>query len=733
MSHYENGTWLDKPYYSKNVNYTRGATVEAIAEGINICVNDLLKDNYNIAHYPLRFAGALSADIFIPSDAHLCDPLRQDLKLNTAPDGMLRLKLPSNIATPLYFLREYNICLEELSPYESLNIYTPYDQVLYPEIRVLLPENPLPCYNDEGKRLRYVDDYGYPLKEPVYSDLEVYLAPPNTTLDDILEKFVVCLVDLVWINQFPDLPALVDLEIFIPPVRPCDENVTYQQMKPSNSPYSDIPRDINAISLAYNICPEELVRWNPQLVPDEDGYLVHPHYKRYYTSVWALIPEGVPPCYEIYKPVVGTFTYDIEHQLNICHESFIWQGITPHLTIESDTTILYYRHDAKPCYDEQGRRLQYTRPIQQYSRWRGVNTYSGSAFPNHADTLFTYSDLPLHAVQHEEYIIDISRRYNICVNDLLDANPHRRGTGYTIFLPQTRPCYDTETGFPIIYEDENGNQLAEPQASDKLMHYGLPVWGEISYYYNVCINRIEDANRAKINKEVSYLGWIIPTNRPPCYDANGRIMSYVCYDQPIALSTDYSLTNLTFNRDGTHCYNLATPNTLIWYRGKAYQARSYQRDDASAPDRWNHIWEGWLINSPAFSAWCFGVSESDIISANATPALIDILPYQYKAIPKPTRECYIDHPEWFEGKTVHVIVQGDTLSGIAHQYDVPRLLIALVNGLDMKNPLWLGQKLIIPTGISTAQFYALMLGGGVMFLLIVGLILPLVRRKNQAR
>lgn len=318
------------------------------------------------------------------------------------------------------------------------------------------------------------------------------------------------------------------------------------------------------------------------------------------------------------------------------------------------------------------------------------------------------------------------------MDDLLDANPHINGTGYTIFLPQTRPCYDTASGLPIIYEDMDGNPLSEPQLGEHLIDYGIRSLMTISYLYNVCINRIEDANRAKLNKEDSYLGWIIPTDRPPCYDANRLPIKYACYDQSVDSAIDYRHTNLTFTSDGTHCYDLADPNTLIWYHCKAYQARSYQKDVPTAPDRLQRIVEGWLINSPAFSAWCFGVEQSEIIVANATPALIDILPYQYRAIPKPTRECYIDYPEWFEGKTVHVVPSGDTLSALGQHYDVPYLLIVWANGLDLKNPLWYGQKLIIPTGISSAQFYALIIGIGLLILLTVGLIIPLARRKNQA-
>jgi hypothetical protein len=96
--------------------------------------------------------------------------------------------------------------------------------------------------------------------------------------------------------------------------------------------------------------------------------------------------------------------------------------------------------------------------------------------------------------------------------------------GYPTFIPDTRPCYDEATGMPLIYEDENGVPLDEPRVGDKLNYYGTEPFGHVSHYYNVCENRIRDANAAKLAGEAHYLGWIIPHDRPPCYDEDGYVI-----------------------------------------------------------------------------------------------------------------------------------------------------------------------------------------------------------------
>ncbi len=160
------------------------------------------------------------------------------------------------------------------------------------------------------------------------------------------------------------------------------------------------------------------------------------------------------------------------------------------------------------------------------------------------------------------------------------------------------------------------------------MHYSSQIWGGMTYIYNVCINHIEDANRAKLDGETSYLGWIIPADRPPCYTGNGTRINYACYAQ---------------NGLDTACF-----------------------DDYS-PDRF----------------------------------------------------------------TLHTISAGESLSSIATQYGVEVWEITWANRLDMRQPLWPDQTLIIPKQSTSAQVYALVLGTFVSLLLSGGLIIPLARQRQN--
>lgn len=52
-------------------------------------------------------------------------------------------------------------------------------------------------------------------------------------------------------------------------------------------------------------------------------------------------------------------------------------------------------------------------------------------------------------------------------------------------------------------------------------------------------------------------------------------------------------------------------------------------------------------------------------------------------------------------ETIHTVTWDDTLISIGQQYGVPYPLIAWANGLDVNDTIWVGQKLIIPTGART--------------------------------
>jgi len=77
----------------------------------------------------------------------------------------------------------------------------------------------LPCYNDQGQRLKYYDDNGQRLNPPIYSDLPVYIAQSGETIEQIANRYGVCVLDLMRVNQYPSLPSATNVELFIPPIR----------------------------------------------------------------------------------------------------------------------------------------------------------------------------------------------------------------------------------------------------------------------------------------------------------------------------------------------------------------------------------------------------------------------------------------------------------------------------------------------------------------------------------
>lgn len=615
LKYYENGTWLDKPYYSKNVLYVGGKTSQDIADYLNICINDLLLENYILTYYPPRYAGARSADVFISDDAQACDENRPVLEPPSLPEGLNVLEIPKDKATPLYLVHEYNICREEISTYQPLNVYESYASSESETVTVYIPENFRPCYNENGQRLRYFGDDGRRLKQPEYTDLQVYVVHPGDTLDEIVYNFDICLVDLLWLNNFPELPTQVEIELFIPPSRFCDDDITYQQMPGLEHSGSKSLNDLPSIAIAYDICLEELEAWNPHLIPDPDGYWISRQiYKQNHTPIWVLIPNQTSPCYQTIEKPQEKLIYDIEREINICAEALLRNNQWDNL--------YYYRRDTLPCYNADGQRLIYPSALFENRYYQE----SYRPFLRNNGSELTYSPLPIHIFQQSEWLIDISRQYNVCMDDLIKINPVIRSIGYPVFLPQTRPCYDEITGLPLIYTDSDSKS---PVIGEQLIYYGVVSWWRLPYYYNVCINRIYDANRAKLDQETSYLGLIIPTDRPPCYDGDGSQIEYACY------------------------------------------------------------------------------AKNGIDAA-----------------------CFEDYsPENF---TIHTLSRGESLASVANHYGIETWQLARANHLDPSIPIWVGQTLVVPKQGYGAQFYALMLGGGVLILLTIGLILPLARRQNQA-
>jgi LysM repeat protein len=687
LKYYENGQWLDEPYYSDAVVYIRTyngpESIEAVASQYNICVDDLLAENVLLQDFAAYRAYALiSLDVFIPEDAPPCDP---NWMSPTDPVPTTIVEIPANEIAPLLFVHEYNICVEDM-PRWNWRGYFYAHQPQNPMVTIHIPNDALPCYNEDGQRLSYYDEQGRRLEEPVYSDLAVYIASPGETMLGIADQMDVCLIDLLRVNHFPDMPLRVAIELFIPPPRPCPDDIEVRQVDGAIT-------DMASVSIHINICLQDLLPLNPHF-SGSTGFLENRPFSSNVDN-WILTPKNAEPCYWQYHPSEGDSIFDIERLLNVCYQEF-WPANPFHFytIVAHDRVTLHIPFYVQPCYNEEGQRLQ--------------------------SPEMGYADMPIHIFQLGDTVYSISQQYNVCVRDLLTTNPtlvSALPTGYPVFIPQTRPCYDDATGMPLIYEDGDGNPLPQPLVSDQLIYYGSQPFGLVSSYYNVCMNRIADANRAKLDQESSYLGWVIPTDRPPCYDAYGSQIHYVCYTQPVDFSVDYSQVDqpLSLYIDGTYCYNLSKPETIVWHRNKPYQIIRYHDT---------------MLRSRAFTAWCFGVLLEEINAINDDPDVLSILPFQSRAIPLLTRECYIQSPGVLDGHELHRVESGETLISIARQYDKPYQWIAHVNDLDGQNTIWAGQMLVIPAGPTLSHLY-LLIGGLIGLVVLVIGVLYWRKRQNS--
>jgi LysM repeat protein len=725
LKFYENGQWLDTPYYSDRVIYLsswnikrgqdRSFTVQDIADYLNVCVDELLAENYLLAYHfeEYRRYYGYSMDIFVPNTWSPCRQYthqRQKTKRypysNTQPVQKINLdgdaiQFSSFYQLPTTLSKTYGVCIEEvMNSTLLLRFFSPNSREN--PVDIYLPKHAPKCYNKNGQRLTYYDENGQRLETPIYSDLPVYLTNYGDTIPLIAQKFNVCIVDLLRINQFPDIPTDIAIELFIPPQRPCPTDIQAMQLATAS---------LHMASFITNICLETMMEFNVGL-PDRIFVDMTTTSSLEYKKHWFAIKTDQPPCYKRYFIQRGESIYQAEKSLNTCVEEFSFVQTQSNYfsfdtfeeVIRRDGVYLFAPIDAPPCYNENSQRLIY--PTQKgdvvYSDWNDIINRETP----------TYSELVAYLPEFSESVYDISQKFNVCVKDLLEKNPflkNRIPRNHYVFIPQTRPCYDEETRMPLIYEDENGNPLPEPIVGEQLIHYGAPQFEHLRYYYNVCDNRISDVNDNKWdeNGNARYLGYIIPTDRPHCYDKNWGYAEYVCYNQPVDFDTDYRHANppLTFDINGTNCYDLKEPNTVIWYQGNPYKIQYYK---------------GTPFESRLFTAWCFGLTMQDIYTINADKDFLPILPLYTRAIPLPTRDCYVENPGILAGKTIHTVEYGENITSIGDKYGVPYPFISVANNLGINNTIWVGQKLIIPSPPTTNDWWWLLPLWALWILLLIG-------------
>lgn len=592
LKYYENAQWLEKPYYSANATYITpywgwdNISYYEVSKHLNICMDDLLKENILWQRYTLKQLlelpdqwHAYSLDTFLPTDPSPCyaesDDATREIEFLTTNDS------------PMFFVEEYNICPEALVGIPKFDWTVSSNNRSF---KMTIPENLPPCYNEQGQRLRYFDDAGIWLETPSYSDLEVYYAMPYATLPDIAQEKGVCLVDLLRVNGFPELPVDTVIELFIPPRNNCDPRLTAHNIADLSIPNGNrtSPDNIAQIVFALNVCMEDFLSLNPQLNSKFWWYLRSD--KRLYDrkNFWVIGHESAESCYNSIYPYYyvteGSTLYDLERRINVCHEAFI----APHLNNRgsyNSSELVWYLKNTKPCYDDAGRRLKYQSPPNYYS------------YVPEADRDLTYSNMRLHTFQSGETVYSISHQYNVCVNDILKENfplTEARPTGYPVFIPDVRPCYDEMTGLPLIYEDDFGNPLSQPQVAHDVRFYGWQPLGRISYYYNVCESQIDAANPIKPrNHERGSIGWVIPTNRPPCYHPDGSAIEYACYHQngaDTACFEDYDATKSVL-------HTFAAGESLVNI-ARFYDIPTWRLAQANQLDSSQAVWVGQTVVVP---------------------------------------------------------------------------------------------------------------------------------------
>jgi LysM repeat protein len=566
LKFYENGQWLDEPYYADHVIYT----YDRPNRRSQFCWDDLLGENYLLRYYLDEYLTLErnTIDVFAPPHMLPCSAKpssttdvgsEEQLVSHRQLDEII-LVVKLSAWSPLLFSNTFNICIEELLSANRELMFHPSDYGLqFLTIRFRQADY-LPCYNEQGQRLKYYDDDGQRLNIPMYSDLPVYITQSGETIEQIANRYGVCVLDLMRVNQYPSLPAATNVELFIPPSRLCPE-IKVMEIN------GWVRRD-NFIEylIMTGTCQDKLIELNPYLSQESD-------FERLLIATLAnksYLLTTIEPCYQEYILHEGETIYDVERQFNVCFEELY--------PARSNNDVIYIPLNVQPCYNELGQRIYYYNQYQFGRYSRGIGRQYNLFIVEPEENTPSYSSMQVYSLQQTDTVYGISKQFNVCVGDLLKTNVALRlyrlqsnWIGRPIFIPQTRPCYDDKTGLPLIYEDESGNLLSEPKVSEYHIYYGA--WSYMMpYYYNVCINRIEDANANKYDEQgnAQYLGYIIPTDRPPCYDENGKQLFYICYNQPMDFDTDYSYASplVSVDINGTYCYDSADPQVVVWNQNR---------------------------------------------------------------------------------------------------------------------------------------------------------------------
>jgi LysM repeat protein len=339
-----------------------------------------------------------------------------------------------------------------------------------------------------------------------------------------------------------------------------------------------------------------------------------------------------------------------------------------------------------------------------------------------------HDDREVYATNINESMIDVAKKHGVCVQDLLLANPHLIIWPYVenysrhVFIPETPPCDFTT----VTHVTQPGDNLQI-----------------LTYIYNVCFNRIYDANIALFTK---YEGQTLPVgvtvtipNRPPCYTykvyCGGRYREpaeYVCYQEPVDFDKDYTgieppVSPVPFN-DTETCYTMINGMTVIFNNQTLKLSKR----------------EG----LPSYMiAACYGITVDALFEANAINYPPEVKPEGWLVVPNPQRHCEFEdaygYRNWYperhakmgqlDNQGVYTVDYNDTLSSIGRRFGYLPSMIAAENHLEAPYWIYPYQELQMPRMPSLYDIGKSVLYVGGVGVGMIGFGLYRMRRRNSVK
>jgi LysM repeat protein len=380
--------------------------------------------------------------------------------------------------------------------------------------------------------------------------------------------------------------------------------------------------------------------------------------KIYRPGMTLFIDASVRWCETVWMPFRPPWGWidEVSFEQNICFDDLIqvnmpWFASTGR-RYDNYADIPY---DHPPCYD------QYRRRLGRHDR----RVY----YPARLETLK-----------------DVADKHNICLQDLLDANPIWSSEGQRIrvpivFIPDTMPC-----DLGQFYRTK-----------------GFETLRDVSLLYDVCPLHIQNANpkivaltqddklppNLDLEIPLRYLCWTTATYQA----ADGGVLydvmiSYACYRQPIDFNQDYSGTEppLSLAPDiyTGYCYQVGTKPVL--YENNYYDLV-------------------WIVpyETRYEAALCYGLDFEAFIELNDVPDLKRISSETTAFVPHGSTNTHCDWGalnaqlgHFDEVAEIYTVKRDDTVASIGRQFGYKPAMIAAENDLEFPYTIYPYQKLRMP-------------------------------------